>query len=101
MEKLKKSELDDKLNSSEYVILDFSSPGCAPCRKVPPVIEAIIDEMDGVDVAAYEIDVSEDTEIAQKYFVLGVPTLVIFRNGQEIKRFNSVPGKEKIKEVLG
>ena len=92
MEKIKRGELEDRLKSSEYVILDFSSPGCAPCAKVPPFL--------GVHISVYEVDVAEEPEIAQNYFILGVPTIIVFKNGQEIKRFNSIPPKKKITKIF-
>ena len=100
MEKIKRGELEDRLKSSEYVILDFSSPGCAPCAKVPPFLEEIIEEKKGVHISVYEVDVAEEPEIAQNYFILGVPTIIVFKNGQEIKRFNSIPPKKKITKIF-
>lgn len=100
MEKIHTGEFENKLNSSEYVIIDFSSPGCAPCKKVPPLLEEIIAESGDIDLSAYEVDIVEDMAIAQKYFVLGVPTIIVFKNGKETQRFNSVPKKEKILKAI-
>ena len=100
MEKIHTDDFDNKLNSNEYVIIDFSSPGCAPCKKVPPLLEEIIAESGDIDLSAYEVDIVEDMAIAQKYFVLGVPTIIVFKNGKETQRFNSVPKKEKILKAL-
>jgi thioredoxin 1 len=100
MEKIGTSVFEEKLKATEYVIIDFSSPGCAPCKKVPPLLEELLGQLQGIDISAYEVDIVEDMEIAQKYMVLGVPTIIIFKNGEEIKRFNSVPKKERIlKEI--
>lgn len=101
MEKINREQLNDKLEATEFVILDFSSPGCAPCKKIPPLIERILAESGGVDVSAYEIDVTENPEVAQEYFVLGVPTMIVFKKGKEIQRFNSVPKVEKVIKALG
>jgi len=101
MEKIKSDGLEKGLRSHEYVILDFSSPGCAPCKRVPPLIEAVVAEAEDVDVGVFEVDVVESPEIAQQYFVLGVPTLIVFRSGTEVRRFNAVPSKDKILETLG
>jgi len=100
MEKIHQEDFEDKLKSSRYVIIDFSSPGCAPCKKVPPLLQEIIAEAGDLDLSAYEVDIVEDMAIAQKYFVLGVPTIIVFKDGQEIQRFNSVPKKEKITRAL-
>lgn len=97
MEKIKSFEdFENKVKSAPFVIMDFSSPGCAPCKKVPPMLEEIMTEKSDTDIAAFEIDITENMEIAQKFMVLGVPTIIIFKNGGEIKRFNSLPKKAKI-----
>lgn len=101
MEKIKSaSDFEDKAKSAQYVIMDFSSPGCAPCKKVPPLLEEIMEEMTDTDIAAFEVDITENMEVAQKYFVMGVPTIIVFKEGNEVKRFNSVPKKAKIIKVI-
>lgn len=100
MEKIHSADLEEKLNGSQFVILDFGSPGCAPCKKIPPLMEEVLAELADKDIKAYEIDITEDPEIAQKYFVLGVPTLIIFKDQKEIQRFNSVPKKAKIIKAI-
>jgi len=100
MDKIKATELDGVLEANDTVILDFSSPGCAPCKKVPPLLEEILGELSDIPIAAYEVNVAEEPAIAQKYFVLGVPTIIIFKNGKETARFNSVPKKDKIIAAL-
>jgi thioredoxin 1 len=100
MEKIKPDEFEKQLSASKFVILDFSSPGCAPCKKVPPLLTDIMSDLSDIDIRVFEVDVTENIEFAQKYMVLGVPTIIIFKEGKEIKRFNSVPKKDKIKKVL-
>jgi thioredoxin 1 len=100
MEKIVDDSYKSIVDSEGYVILDFSSPGCAPCKKVPPLIEEIISDLPDKDIKGYEIDVTENPSSAQDYFVLGVPTIIVFKNGKELKRFNSVPGKAKIIKAI-
>ena len=100
MEKIKSNEFAEKLRASRFVIMDFSSPGCAPCKKVPPLLEELVAEMGDTDISACEVDVTENMEIARDYMVLGVPTIIIFKDGKEVTRFNSVPKKDKIKKVI-
>lgn len=101
MEKIKSiNELDEKLSANQFVIVDFGSPGCAPCKKVPPLLEEVLKETPGMDLAAYEVDVTEAADLAQKFMILGVPTIIVFKNGKDIERFNSVPKKEKILKAL-
>ena len=100
MEKISESQFEEKIKSSKNVIIDFSSPGCAPCKKVPPLIEEIIDENPDLEISGFEVDVTENPGLAMKLFVLGVPTIIVFSNADEVKRFNSVPGKDKIIATL-
>ena len=100
MEKIKADEFADKLKASQFVILDFSSPGCAPCKKVPPLLAELMAEMSDTDIAAFEVDVTENVEFAQQFMVMGVPMIIIFKEGKEVKRFNSVPKKDKLKKVI-
>jgi len=101
MEKIKSfDDFQDKLNGAQYVIMDFSSPGCAPCKKVPPLLEEIMAEETGKNIAAYEVDITENMGVAQKFFVMGVPTIIVFKDGNEVNRFNSVPKKAKIAKSL-
>ena len=100
MEEIGSNEFENRLKSSEYVIIDFSSPGCAPCKKVPPVLEKVTEELKEMGISSFELNIVDSPEIAQKYFILGVPTTIIFKNGKEIKRFNSIPKKEKIIKAI-
>jgi thioredoxin 1 len=100
MEKIKVDEFEAQLKASQFVILDFSSPGCAPCKKVPALLTELMAEMSDTGIRAFEVDITENIEFAQKFMVLGVPTIIVFKEGKELARFNSVPKKEKIRKVL-
>jgi len=100
VEKIGSNEFENRLKSSEYVIIDFSSPGCAPCKKVPPILQKVTEELKEMGIFSFELNIADSPEIARKYFILGVPTTIIFKNGKEIKRFNSIPKKEKIIKVI-
>jgi len=100
MKKITLAELDQNLLSRSFIILDFSSPGCAPCQKISQALPGLLAELPGVDIAAYEVDIAAEPAVASRFFVLGVPTLILFKNGQEIGRFNSLPKSAKIKQLL-
>ena len=88
------------LAGAKFVILDFSSPGCTPCKRIPAQIEELLTQLGDLPIKAYEIDIVAQPDIARHYFVLGVPTLILFCEGREIARFNSVPKKEKWLSLL-
>ncbi len=102
MEKISLNDLESTLQAAPRVILDFNSPGCAPCKKVAAVLEELEQETRGqaIPLRIYSVDISLEPAIAQKFFILGVPTLILFKQGKEIARLNSVPKKEKLLQLL-
>jgi len=100
MEKIGQADLDVKLRSASFVLLDFSSPGCAPCKKIAQALPGLLEELATADIAAYEVDVATDAPVAARFFVLGVPTLILFKAGREIGRFSSLPKADTIRRLL-
>jgi thioredoxin 1 len=100
MEKINLTELEQNLRSLPCVLLDFSSPGCAPCKKIAQALPAMLAELPDMVISAFEVDIAAEPAVASKFFVMGVPTLILFKNGQEIARFNSLPKSTKIKQLL-
>jgi thiol-disulfide isomerase/thioredoxin len=99
MDKLTTAELDHALQAAPFVLLDFSSPGCAPCKKIAQTLPAFLESLP-IKPAAYEVDIVSDPELAARYFVLGVPALILFKAGKEIGRFNSLPKADAFLRLL-
>lgn len=100
MEKITLAELDATLGTAPFVILDFASPGCAPCKKIAQALPGLLAELQPAVVAAYEVDITTDAAVAARYFVLGVPTLIAFKEGREVARFTSLPKADTIRRLL-
>lgn len=86
------------LQSDKTVVLDFWAPWCGPCRMVGPVIEELSQEYTGIKFAKLNVD--EETEIAEQYSIMSIPTLILFKNGEVVKRLRGARGKEELKEWI-
>ncbi|MGB0405167.1 MAG: thioredoxin [Fusobacterium sp.] len=86
------------LNSKTPVLIDFWANWCMPCRMLGPIIEEISEK--NVDVKICKIDIDEEMELAQKFQVMSIPTLVYVKEGKEEKRIVGVRPKEEIEEMI-
>ena len=104
MERISQSELDARLKAEPLLILDFSSPGCAPCKKIAQSLPALLDELRSGDpplaVAAYEVDITVEPGLAARFMVMGAPPLPVFKEGKEAGRFHSLPKADKLRHLL-
>lgn len=100
MEKITLAELDGKLQAAPFALLDFTSPGCAPCRKIAQSLPSLLQELLPVSVAAFEVDVTAEPGIAVRFMIMGVPALILFKEGREISRFNSLPKIDTLRRLL-
>ena len=87
------------LNSTNPVFVDFWAEWCGPCRSVSPVVEELSGEYDG-KVDFVKINVDENGELAQKYNVLSIPTLAIFKNGEIVSQKVGASTKESFKTMI-
>ena len=81
------------------VLVDFFATWCGPCKMIAPVIEELATEYNGRAVIA-KVDVDNERELAQRFGVMSIPTLMVFKNGQEVaKKVGFVP-KSALTELL-
>ena len=93
-----KDNFDEVKNSEKTVLLDFFAEWCGPCRMVGPIIEEIAAERE--DVLVCKINVDEQPELAQKFNVYSIPTLVVMRGGQIVRQETGARPKAQILAML-
>ncbi len=86
-------------NFGGTVLIDFYSPECAPCRTMNPVIESVADKAGG-EVKVCKINVKEENELAKKFGIMSIPTLVVMKNGEIVNRSIGVTGKKAVIDML-
>ena len=90
---------DAVLASSLPVLVDFWAPWCVPCKKVSPVVESLGEKHAGRLVAA-KLDVDEHPVSAQRYDVLSLPTLIVFKGGEPVERLHGAVSEKKLAKAL-
>ena len=81
-------------------IVDFWATWCGPCKMIGPTIDQLADELEG-RITVGKVDVDQCREVAVKYGVMSIPTVIYFKNGEEVKRFIGVQTKDKLLEAAG
>jgi thioredoxin 1 len=94
-----KANFNSIINDVRPVIVDFSAEWCGPCKIQSPILKEIATEL-GERVKIIKIDVDQNSEIASRFNILGVPTLMIFKNGQVKYRQAGVHTKPQLMKIL-
>ena len=89
----------DLINSDQPVLVDFSAEWCGPCKMMAPVIKELSTEI-GSQAKIIKVDVDKNPKAAAKYQIRGVPTFILFRNGDILWRQSGAMSKEVLKNAI-
>ena len=90
---------EEVLKSEGKVLVDFYADWCGPCKMMSPIIDEIAKELEG-SVKVGKVNVDNNQELAIKYDVMSIPTIMLFENGKVSKTFIGVTDKQEILDVL-
>lgn len=93
------NSFDTIVNNEKPVLIDFYATWCGPCKMLAPVLKEVKDTL-GDRVSIIKIDVDKNQELAAKYQVRGVPTMMLFQKGQQLWRQSGVLSKEDIVKII-
>ncbi len=86
------------LQSDHPVVVDFWAPWCGPCRQIAPIIEELASENSDVSVGKLNVDDGQD--IATKYGITSIPTILLFKGGEVVERVQGVAPKSKLQDLI-
>ncbi len=92
-------KFDDLIKSKSPVLVDFFAEWCGPCKLMKPILEDLKKLIDD-SVKITEIDVDQNEDVAQKYRIQSVPTLMIFKEGEPLWRQSGVMQAKELKELI-
>ena len=91
------AHLDDIVAENDAVLTDFYADWCGPCQMLEPIVETLAAE---TDATVAKVDVDANQRLAQSYGVRGVPTLVLFADGEQVEEVVGVRGTEELRSLI-
>ena len=89
---------EEVLKADQLAIVDFYADWCGPCKMFSPIVESVAEENE--DIKVVKIDVDNAQDLAIKYQVMSIPTIVVIKNGKEVNRNVGVVSKSQIVEMV-
>ena len=96
--KLNKEIYNEIVNAEKKVLIDFYADWCGPCRMLSPIVDEIANERDDIVVA--KVNVDDEPELAEKFGVISIPTLVVMHSGQVVNKSSGARPKADVLKLL-
>ena len=97
-EALDLKQFENKIESG-VTLVDFNAPWCAPCRAMEPVVKQLTENFIG-KAQVFELNVDENQQLAMHLDIMSIPTMIIYRQGEELRRFIGIQPVETLSEVI-
>lgn len=98
MTNLKEESKFDELISKPLVLVDFYATWCGPCQLLTPILESVEKEMNNLEIL--KVNVDEFPNLARKYNIMSIPTIIVFKNGKIAKTSLGYIDKDEIKKLI-
>ena len=92
-------EFEKLIAGEKPVLVDFFATWCGPCKMFAPVLDEYAEEH--TDVEAVKVDVDENGEIAKRYGIMSIPTVILFKNGEPVKKNVGFMDAEEVEDFVG
>lgn len=89
----------DKVVGQSTILIDFWAEWCAPCKVQDPILDQVAEEMNG-RILVGKVNIDDNKTLANKYNIMSIPTMILFKNGEKIHHFSGVQSKERILHLL-
>ena len=100
LQHLTTAEFDAAAGKAPLAMVDFWAPWCGPCQMLGPVMENLAAQYEGKALVA-KVNVDEEPELARQYRIMSIPTLMLFQNGEPVRREVGGKSKAEILEMIG
>lgn len=99
VKELNSENIHEEIENNDVVLVDFWAPWCGPCRMINPTIEKIAQEFNNKALIS-KINIDDYSVIASECGVRSIPTIILYKNGQEVKRLTGIQHKDILTEEL-